>query len=43
MKERAGTIFPGNFAAAPHYGEAQSAESRADFIHKMKAIRFDCL
>lgn len=23
-------------SAAPNYGEAQSAESRADFIHKMK-------
>ena len=23
-------------AAAPNYGEAQSAESRKDFIHKMK-------
>ena len=25
-------------AAAPNYGEARSAESRADFIHKMRVV-----
>ena len=25
-------------SAAPNYGEAQSAESRADFIHKLKIV-----
>lgn len=31
-----GQILRSGTAAAPNYGEAQSAESRADFIHKMK-------
>jgi four helix bundle protein len=25
-------------SAAPNYGEAQSAESRADFVHKLKIV-----
>ena len=32
----AGQLIRCGTAAAPNYGEAQSAESRRDFIHKMK-------
>ena len=32
----AGQIIRSGTSAAPNYGEAQSAESRSDFIHKMK-------
>ena len=32
----AGQLIRSGTAAAPNYGEAQSAESRKDFIHKMK-------
>ncbi len=32
----AGQLVRCGMAAAPNYGEAQSAESRRDFIHKMK-------
>jgi len=32
----AGQLVRSGTAAAPNYGEAQSAESRRDFIHKMK-------
>ena len=40
-KTRAGNHISGQLircgtSPAPNYGEAQSAESRADFIHKMK-------
>jgi len=40
-KSKAGNHIAGQFirsgtSSAPNYGEAQSAESRADFIHKMK-------
>src|SRR3989304_5168373 len=40
-KTRAGNHIAGQFircgtSPAPNYGEAQSAESRSDFIHKMK-------
>ena len=40
-KTRAGNHIAGQLvrcgtSPAPNYGEAQSAESRADFIHKMK-------
>ena len=31
-----GQIVRSGTSAAPNYGEAQSAESRSDFIHKMK-------
>ena len=31
-----GQIIRSGTSPAPNYGEAQSAESRADFIHKMK-------
>ncbi len=31
-----GQLIRSGSSPAPHYGEAQSAESRADFIHKMK-------
>ena len=33
----AGQIIRSGTSPAPNYGEAQSAESRSDFIHKMKA------
>ena len=41
-KTRAGNHIAGQLvrcgtSPAPNYGEAQSAESRSDFIHKMKA------
>jgi four helix bundle protein len=32
----AGQLIRCGTASAPNYGEAQDAESRADFIHKMK-------
>ncbi len=32
----AGQLIRSGTSSAPNYGEAQSAESRADFIHKMK-------
>ena len=32
----AGQLIRCGTAAAPNYGEAQGAESRSDFIHKMK-------
>jgi len=33
----AGQLIRCDTSPAPNYGEAQDAESRADFIHKMKA------
>jgi len=35
-KHIAGQILRSGTAPAPNYGEAQSAESRNDFIHKLK-------
>jgi four helix bundle protein len=35
-KHIAGQLIRSGTSPAPNYGEAQSAESRADFIHKMK-------
>ena len=35
-KHVAGQLIRCGTSAAPNYGEAQSAESRSDFIHKMK-------
>lgn len=35
-KHVAGQLVRSGTAPAPNYGEAQSAESRKDFIHKMK-------
>jgi four helix bundle protein len=35
-KHVAGQLVRCGTAAAPNYGEAQSAESRKDFIHKMR-------
>src|SRR5207302_6526930 len=35
-KHVAGQLLRSGTAAAPNYGEARSAESRADFIHKLK-------
>ena len=35
-KHIAGQLIRCGTSSAPNYGEAQSAESRADFIHKMK-------
>ena len=32
----AGQVIRSGTSPAPNYGEAQSAESRSDFIHKMK-------
>jgi four helix bundle protein len=32
----AGQLIRSGTSAAPNYGEAQSAESRSDFVHKMK-------
>jgi four helix bundle protein len=32
-------ILRSGTAAAPNYGEARAAESRADFIHKLKICR----
>jgi four helix bundle protein len=34
----AGQIIRCGTSPAPNYGEAQSAESRSDFIHKMKIV-----
>src|SRR5438552_14319704 len=33
-----GQILRSGTAAAPNYGEARGAESRADFIHKLKVV-----
>jgi len=33
-----GQLLRSGTAAAPNYGEAQSAESRSDFTHKLKII-----
>ena len=35
-KHIAGQLIRSGTSPAPNYGEAQSAESRADFLHKMK-------
>ncbi len=35
-KHIAGQLIRSGTSPAPNYGEAQSAESRADFIHKMR-------
>lgn len=35
-KHAAGQLIRCGTAPAPNYGEAQSAESRKDFVHKMK-------
>ena len=35
-KHIAGQVLRSGTSPAPNYGEAQSAESRRDFIHKMK-------
>lgn len=35
-KHIVGQIIRSGTSSAPNYGEAQSAESRSDFIHKMK-------
>ena len=35
-KHIAGQILRSGTSAAPNYGEARSAESRADFIHKLR-------
>jgi len=35
-KHIAGQLIRSGTSPAPNYGEAQSAESRADFIHKLK-------
>ena len=35
-KHIAGQLIRSGTSPAPNYGEAQSAESRSDFIHKMK-------
>lgn len=35
-KHIAGQLIRSGTSPAPNYGEAQSAESRADFVHKMK-------
>lgn len=35
-KHIAGQLLRSGTSPAPNYGEAQSAESRADFLHKMK-------
>jgi len=35
-KHIAGQLIRGGTSPAPNYGEAQAAESRSDFIHKMK-------
>jgi len=36
----AGQLIRCGTSPAPNYGEAQSAESRSDFIHKMSLFRF---
>ena len=35
-KHSAGQLIRSGTSPAPNYGEVQSAESRADFIHKLK-------
>ena len=35
-KHVSGQILRSGTSPAPNYGEAQSAESRADFVHKVK-------
>ena len=35
-KHIAGQLLRSGTSPAPNYGEAQSAESRADFVHKMR-------
>jgi four helix bundle protein len=35
-KHVAGQLLRSGTASAPHYGEARSAESPADFVHKLK-------
>ncbi len=35
-KHVASQILPSGTSSAPNYGEAQSAESKADFVHKLK-------
>lgn len=37
-KHIAGQLLRSGTSPALHYGEAQSAESRADFIHKLKIL-----
>jgi four helix bundle protein len=32
-------ILESGTSAAPNYGEARGAESRADFVHKMKIVQ----
>ena len=34
----AGQLIRSGTSPAPNYGEAQDAESRADFVHKMKIV-----
>jgi len=36
VRHVANQLLRSGTAAAPNYGEARSAESRADFIHKLK-------
>lgn len=36
IRHVAGQLLRSGTAAAPNYGEAQAAESRKDFVHKMK-------
>ena len=38
----AGQIIRCGTSPAPNYGEAQGAESRSDFIHKMKISLIPC-
>ena len=38
----AGQLLRSGTAPAPNHGEAQSAESRKDFVHKMKIARKEC-
>ena len=37
-KQIAGQILRSGSSPAPNYGEARGAESRADFIHKLKIV-----
>ena len=37
-KHVAGQILRAGTSPAPHYGEARGAESRADFIHKIRVV-----
>jgi four helix bundle protein len=46
-KDFAGNYFSGQLvrsgsSPALHYGEVQAAESRGDFVHKMKVCRKNC-